>query len=62
MIAPNFPDAADIPWHMVSMFVGKTSAGIRYVVQFGPHCPKNDARKTMTMIETTTSEAALDRA
>ncbi len=48
MITPNFPDAADIPWHMVHMFVGKTSAGIRYVVQFGPHCPKNDARKYKT--------------
>lgn len=36
IIAPSFPDAADIPWHVDLYFVGNTSPGIINVVAFGP--------------------------
>jgi hypothetical protein len=37
MRAPSFPAEADIPWHIVLISVGKISAGIKNVVQLGPH-------------------------
>jgi hypothetical protein len=37
MRAPTFPAEAEMPWHMVLISVGKISAGIKKVVQFGPH-------------------------
>lgn len=35
--APSFPEEAEMPWHIVLVSVGKISAGIKNVVQFGPH-------------------------
>mmetsp|Transcript_34074 Transcript_34074/g.62806 ORF Transcript_34074/g.62806 Transcript_34074/m.62806 type:complete len:93 (+) Transcript_34074:306-584(+) len=48
MRAPSFPADAEMPWHMARIFVGKTSHGIKKVVQLGPHCPKNELPKYMT--------------
>lgn len=35
-IAPNFPEAAEMPWHVDLKRVGNTSPGIMKVVAFGP--------------------------
>lgn len=42
-MAPNFPEAAAIPWHLDLNLVGKTSPGIINVVVFGPKLQKNCA-------------------
>jgi len=36
IIAPSFPDAAEIPWAVDRYRVGKTSPGMTNVVVFGP--------------------------
>lgn len=35
-MAPNLPEAADIPWQVDLYYVGNTSPGIIKVVAFGP--------------------------
>lgn len=35
--APILPKAAETPWHIVLISVGKISAGIKKVVALGPH-------------------------
>lgn len=41
IIAPDFPDAAEIPCAKALNRVGKTSAGYRKVVEFAPKLKKN---------------------
>lgn len=36
MIAPNLPEAAEIPWQVERYLVGNTSPGIIKVVALGP--------------------------
>ena len=48
-IAPSFPTAADMPWHVVRKCVGNISAGTMNVVVFGPKLQKkkvNEYRMT----------------
>nr|GLL45429.1 Os06g0324601 [Ipomoea trifida] len=40
IIAPNFPAAPDIPWHVVLNRAGNSSAGTMKVVVFGPKLEK----------------------
>ena len=44
IIAPSFPDAADIPWQVDRYLVGNTSPGMINVVAFGPKLLKKLAK------------------
>ena len=43
-MAPSFPDAADIPWHVDLYLVGNNSPGIIKVVELGPKFVKKFAK------------------
>ncbi|KAL0913693.1 hypothetical protein M5K25_017171 [Dendrobium thyrsiflorum] len=47
-IAPAFPAAADIPWHVDLNLAGKISAGTMKVVLFGPKLAKKKVKAYIT--------------
>lgn len=47
-IAPSFPDAAEIPWHVDLSLAGKISAGTTKVVLLGPKLAKKKVNAYMT--------------
>nr|ACR36661.1 unknown [Zea mays] len=48
-MAPSFPDAAEMPWHVDRSLAGKISAGTMNVVALGPKLAKKKVRPYMTM-------------
>jgi hypothetical protein len=47
-MAPSFPDAAEMPWHVDRSLARKISVGMMNVVALGPKLAKKKVRPYMT--------------